>query len=64
MEVSRQTLEGAVAQGEDDDALRVKSAALAKHLADYKNAAKYCKKHCVPPKQPKSKAAPAPEASS
>ena len=64
MEMTRQTLEGAVAQGENDDELRAKSAELAKHLADYKNAAKYCKKHCVPAKQPKSKAAPAPEATS
>ena len=64
MEISRQTLEGAVAQGENDDELRAKSAELAKHLADYKNAAKRCRKHCAPPKQPKSKAAPAAEATS
>ena len=64
MEISRQTLEGAVAQGENDDELRAKSAELAKHLADYKNAAKHCRKHCAPPKQPKSKAAPAAEATS
>ena len=48
MEISRQTLEGAVAQGENDDELRAKSAELAKHLADYKNAAKHCRKHCAP----------------
>ena len=50
MEISRQTLEGAVAQGENDDELRAKSAELAKHLAD---CSKALQKALCPPKAAK-----------
>ena len=55
MEEYRVKLECAVAQGADDECLRFKTQDLTRYLADYKNAAKHCKKHITPPKQPKNK---------
>ena len=55
MEESRVKLESAVAQGAGDEDLRFKTQDLTRFLADYKNAAKHCKKHIAPAKQPKGK---------
>ena len=56
MEDTRQSLEGLVAKGTcTEEELREKTLCLTKHVADYKNAAKFCKKHIVKPKEPKGK---------
>lgn len=61
MERDRQQLETAVASGSAEESLREQTVSLAKCLADYKEAAKHCKKHSAAPK-PKAKSAPSPAA--
>ena len=56
MEDTRQVLEGMVAKGTcTEEELREKTQCLTKCVADYKNAAKFCKKHITKPKEPKGK---------
>lgn len=49
----RDTLEGALAEGKDDDAISIQTQSLSKGIKDYKESAKHVKKHCAKPKKAK-----------
>lgn len=61
METRREALEGFVASGKADEAIRDQTSLLAETIISYKNAAKFCRKHAVKPKA-KAKAQSAPSA--
>ena len=56
MEKTSSDVEAHMAQGASDEVLREGTQELCKAIQDYKNAAKFCKKHLQKPK-PKGKAA-------